>query len=65
MVVVDERHKEVVNPDLYLRGMLQSDVKIESWSAAARDTYNREEWVAPIPGRPCLTGRYEHENSAR
>ena len=28
-------------------------------------THKREEWVAPIPGRPCLTGLYEHENSAR
>ena len=26
---------------------------------------NREEWVAPIPGLPCLTGLYEMENSAR
>lgn len=25
----------------------------------------REELVEPIPGRPCLTGLYEIENSAR
>ena len=26
---------------------------------------NLDEWVAPIPGLPCLTGLYEIENSAR
>ena len=25
----------------------------------------REEWVAPIPGRPCLTGLYVMENSPK
>lgn len=26
---------------------------------------NRDEWVAPIPGRPCFTGLYDMENSAK
>ena len=26
---------------------------------------NLDEWVAPIPGRPCLTGLYVMENSPK
>ena len=58
-----------VNVCVYLRGMLH---KIKSKSKSIKksvksssikphhemrkNTYNREECVAPIPGRPCLTG---------
>ena len=59
-----QEHIKIVNPG----PLLERDAvkKLESAQAVLMEsTHKREEWVAPIPGRPCLTGLYEHENSAR
>jgi hypothetical protein len=59
---MNRRRPAQANP-VYLSGMNRDAVRRER----PYEVYDEHDsqCVAPIPGRPCLTGLYEHENSAR